>query len=172
RPHNQKDLAHCVPTRRCRKRLPVRIHATAAHRSVRFPERLRDVVWPFASITATRRPTLVKLNGPGGVSVGALNPIAPPLITTVVVPSDEVVTRSKPAGSWTVVDAPVSRFVTFQVEGAAVPIWRTTLPDWSKNTKFCPASPATRSIETGNAHPTPGPSAPGPVGVLGVRVGD
>jgi hypothetical protein len=55
-----------------------RYGATAAQRSVRLPATVRPVPLPSASIVVVSRPTLVKLNGPGGSSVGALNPIAPP----------------------------------------------------------------------------------------------
>ena len=71
-----------------------------AQRSVCLP-RIDSVPVPSGATTKTSRPTLVRENGPGGVSVGELNPIAPPVMVTVVVPSAAKVILPVPAGSWT-----------------------------------------------------------------------
>ena len=84
-------------------------------------------------MTNWSRPTFVSENGPGGVSVGALNPIAPPVMTTVVVPSAAKVIVPVPAGSRTEVDSPVSRFVITHVDGVTRLEIRTTSPLASKN---------------------------------------
>ena len=86
-----------------------------AHRSVWFPVTV-SVPLPFESITKTRRPMFSRVNGPGGVSVGAFHPTDPPEITTVVVPSDAVVSRRWPPGSLNEYETSVSRFVIFHID--------------------------------------------------------
>src|SRR5215217_2856792 len=98
--------------------------------------------------------------------------MAPPEIVTVTVPSGANLTVPLPAGSRTVNDAAVSRFVMTHVDG---PTWlciRTTLPFASKNVHCLPVPPETISNETANGHAIPAgyvpatdpPADPGPYG--------